>query len=522
MSSILFDPATTAGNAAGTRTTPIPSGHSPGSVSFDALLAKSQSKHDAAAAYGSDRYNDERDYDSGRDDKAERIADDDIDRDSEVSSEWDDSRSEDWDDSDKQFDDPAGQEVQRDTSDTKDDDPGVEGSEVAATESRSRSEPQTDEAGEDAVAAAAGTGSATAGRDANGAAAIASNAAASNRSASQMAQSQTAATQNQQNTGQAAAKGNRQTNTTASVVNNNLHSQSNTALTSGSAVIALQSVDPKTSDPAGKPLAFDVLANAQSNDSPEATAAVNNGKTAAQLAKLRQAEGTAQVTGNQAVGNGAQAQNAQSAVAAVTQQAASNTAASLGSEAAGNTVSSTPAAGSGTPSFTSLAPVGGVTQTANATGAGAAASGNAASGAATPSEQVAVEIHKGIAAGKDSITIKLNPAELGKIDVKMELSDDGTLRAVIAVDRPETLDLLQKDIRGLERALQNAGLQADSGSLNFSLRGDGDNQAGGFETASGSDGNAGASGEEGSTDDSLTNAEQPNRSSHNGALDISV
>ena len=520
MSSILFDPATTAGNAAGTRTTPIPSGYSPGSVSFDALLAKSQSKHDAAAAYGSDRYNDERDYDAGRDDKAERIADDDIDRDSEVSSDWDDSRSENWDDRDKQFDDPAEQEAQRDTSEAKDHDPGVEGSEVAATESQSRSESHTDESREDVIAAAAGAGAATAGRDGNGAAAAASNAAASNRSASQTTQSHAAAAQNQQNSGQAAAKGNQPTNTTASLVNNNLHSQSNTALTSGSAVIALQSVDPKTGDPAGKPLAFDVLANSQASDSPEATAAVNNGKTATQLAKLRQAEGNPQVAVNQVAGNGAQ--NAQSAVAAVTQQTAANAATSLGGEAAGGAVSSTPAAGSGTPSFTSLAPVGGITQTANATGAGAAASGNAASGAATPSEQVAVEIHKGIAAGKDSITIKLNPAELGKIDVKMELSDDGTLRAVIAVDRPETLDLLQKDIRGLERALQNAGLQADSGSLNFSLRGDGDNQAGGFETASGSNGNAGGVGEEGSAEDPSANAEQPNRSSHNGALDISV
>ena len=519
MSSILFDPATAAGGNAGPRTAPIPSGYSPGGVSFDALLAKSQSKHDAEAAYGVDRYKDDRDYDTGRDDKAERIADDDIDRDSDVGTDWDDTRSEDWNDDDNSFDDTATQEAHRDTSDAQDRDQGGNGDEIAAAEGQSRTETQQDDSGEDGVAAAAATGATTAGRDASGAAAAASQAVASSRKETQSAQSQSATAQNQQNTGQTAGKGNQPTNTTVNLINNNLHSQSNTALTSGSAVIALQSVDPKTGDPAGRPLTFDVLANAQTSDASETAANVNNGKTAAQLAKLRQAE-AAQTAGNQAVGNAAQ--NAQSSVAAVTQQTASTAATTTGSETAGGTVSSTTAAGSGTPSFTSLAPVGGVTQTANATGAGAAASGNAASGAATPSEQVAVEIHKGIAAGKDSITIRLNPAELGKIDVKMELSDDGTLRAVIAVDRPETLDLLQKDIRGLERALQNAGLQADSGSLNFSLRGDGDNQAGGFETASGSGGNANASGEEGSADDPLANAGQANRSSHDGALDISV
>ena len=104
----------------------------------------------------------------------------------------------------------------------------------------------------------------------------------------------------------------------------------------------------------------------------------------------------------------------------------------------------------------------------------------------------------------------------------MELSDDGSLRAMIAVDKPETLDLLQKDIRGLERALQNAGLQADSGSLNFSLRGDGDNQAGGFETASGSGGSDSGQSEEGSAEDPLASNGQARRSSYDGAVDISV
>ena len=43
---------------------------------------------------------------------------------------------------------------------------------------------------------------------------------------------------------------------------------------------------------------------------------------------------------------------------------------------------------------------------------------------------------------------------------------------------PETFELLQRDARALERALQEAGLRADSNSLNFQMHGHGDNQTG--------------------------------------------
>ena len=94
------------------------------------------------------------------------------------------------------------------------------------------------------------------------------------------------------------------------------------------------------------------------------------------------------------------------------------------------------------------------------------------SGAARAAEQIAVHIHKAVGAGQDRINIQLRPPELGRIEVKFELADSRLVHVVITADRPETLDLLQRDVRGLERALQDAGLSTDSGSLNFSLRGD--------------------------------------------------
>ncbi len=76
-----------------------------------------------------------------------------------------------------------------------------------------------------------------------------------------------------------------------------------------------------------------------------------------------------------------------------------------------------------------------------------------------------------MAAGQDRISIKLHPAELGRVDVRLDLGEDGVVRAALVAERPETLELLQRDARGLERALQQAGLQLDSGSLSFNLRG---------------------------------------------------
>ncbi|WP_425598607.1 flagellar hook-length control protein FliK [Azospirillum brasilense] len=75
--------------------------------------------------------------------------------------------------------------------------------------------------------------------------------------------------------------------------------------------------------------------------------------------------------------------------------------------------------------------------------------------------------------GNDQFTINLRPAELGRIDIKLEIGQDGRVTASVAVEKAQTLELLQRDSRNLERALQDAGLKADSNSLNFSLRGEG-------------------------------------------------
>ncbi|MFQ6016754.1 MAG: flagellar hook-length control protein FliK [Kiloniellaceae bacterium] len=90
-----------------------------------------------------------------------------------------------------------------------------------------------------------------------------------------------------------------------------------------------------------------------------------------------------------------------------------------------------------------------------------------------PIDQVAVQIQRAVGEGQNRIRIQLYPAELGRIEVKLELGSDGVVKAIVAVDKPETLEMFQRDIRGFEKALQDAGLKTDSGSLSFNLRGQG-------------------------------------------------
>lgn len=88
-------------------------------------------------------------------------------------------------------------------------------------------------------------------------------------------------------------------------------------------------------------------------------------------------------------------------------------------------------------------------------------------------QQVAVTIQRGVQEGRNQLTVQLRPDELGRIDVRLEFDSGGRIRAAVTADNPYTLDLLQRDSRGLEKALQDAGLRADSGSLSFSLRDEG-------------------------------------------------
>jgi hypothetical protein len=90
-----------------------------------------------------------------------------------------------------------------------------------------------------------------------------------------------------------------------------------------------------------------------------------------------------------------------------------------------------------------------------------------------PADQVVVRLQKAAGEGIDRLSFQLKPAHLGRVDIRMELGHDGRIQAVIAADRPDTLQLLQRDARVLQQALQDAGFRPDGGSLSFDLSGRG-------------------------------------------------
>jgi flagellar hook-length control protein FliK len=90
--------------------------------------------------------------------------------------------------------------------------------------------------------------------------------------------------------------------------------------------------------------------------------------------------------------------------------------------------------------------------------------------AAVPLSGLAVEIAANAQSGKSRFDIRLDPAELGRIDVRMDVDRHGQVTSHVTVERPETLAMLRQDAPQLQRALADAGLKTGDGGLQFSLR----------------------------------------------------
>jgi|GEM_PF-1807923 len=68
-----------------------------------------------------------------------------------------------------------------------------------------------------------------------------------------------------------------------------------------------------------------------------------------------------------------------------------------------------------------------------------------------------------------AFTIRLDPAELGRVDIRMEFAKDKTMKAHMVVEKAETYMMLQRDSHVLQRTLQEAGLDTSGNSLSFEL-----------------------------------------------------
>jgi flagellar hook-length control protein FliK len=83
--------------------------------------------------------------------------------------------------------------------------------------------------------------------------------------------------------------------------------------------------------------------------------------------------------------------------------------------------------------------------------------------------------------GTKRFDIRLDPAELGRVDVSLSFDKDGEVTAKLVVDRVETLHLLQRDARTLERAFDQAGLRTSDAGVQISLSDRNAGNGGGFE-----------------------------------------
>lgn len=86
---------------------------------------------------------------------------------------------------------------------------------------------------------------------------------------------------------------------------------------------------------------------------------------------------------------------------------------------------------------------------------------------------VGMEIAKVAKGDGDSLFIRLDPREMGRVDVRLSFDRDGVLRAVMSVDSPAALDMLRRESGELNRALTEAGVRSDGQSLRFDSRADG-------------------------------------------------
>ncbi|SDL79779.1 hook-length control protein FliK [Maricaulis salignorans] len=102
---------------------------------------------------------------------------------------------------------------------------------------------------------------------------------------------------------------------------------------------------------------------------------------------------------------------------------------------------------------------------------GAAEAGTGQPSRFTPhaANHLAGQISQRFANGSRVFGIRLDPAELGRVDIRLELSANNRVHATLTVERGDTLAEMQRSTRDLERALNDAGLELEEDGLTFEL-----------------------------------------------------
>ncbi len=80
---------------------------------------------------------------------------------------------------------------------------------------------------------------------------------------------------------------------------------------------------------------------------------------------------------------------------------------------------------------------------------------------------LAVEISGQEPERRQQFDIRLDPPELGRVEIRLSIDAAGKASAHLSANQPQTLDLLQKDAASLTRALREASLNVVAGRPEF-------------------------------------------------------
>ncbi len=85
-------------------------------------------------------------------------------------------------------------------------------------------------------------------------------------------------------------------------------------------------------------------------------------------------------------------------------------------------------------------------------------------------QQVGIAIARRVTEGRDELVVRMEPAELGKIQVRIAF-DQGNLRVTLTADTAVVVEVLQRSSGELTRTLQDAGVATDQQSFRFTRGG---------------------------------------------------
>jgi flagellar hook-length control protein FliK len=84
-------------------------------------------------------------------------------------------------------------------------------------------------------------------------------------------------------------------------------------------------------------------------------------------------------------------------------------------------------------------------------------------------EQINVQVKNLVTKGGGHIRMTLNPAELGQVDIQLQITD-GKVQGTILAQNLEVIEQMARDLRSLQQGLAEAGLELDTKGIQFQLR----------------------------------------------------